>query len=98
MASSGFINLKIIVVGAPYTGKTNYVNKWTKDIFTDGYKATVVSEFGFRVFEHNEKLYRIQLWDLAGKDEDKSLAKIFSKDSHGCVVLSDATNSETREE
>ena len=94
MASSGFINLKIIVVGAPYTGKTNYVNKWTKNIFTDDYKATVVSEFGFRVFEHNEKLYRIQLWDLA----DKSLAKIFSKDSHGCVVLSDGTNSETRDE
>ena len=98
MTSSGFINLKIIVVGAPYTGKTNYVNIWTKNIFTDDYKATVVSEFGFRVFEHNEKLYRIQLWDLAGNDKDKSLAKIFSKDSHGCVVLSDATNSETREE
>ena len=98
MASSGFITLKIIVVGAPYTGKTNYVNKWTKNIFMDDYKATLVSEFGFRVFEHNEKLYRIQLWDLAGNDKDKSLAKIFSKDSHGCVVLSDATNSETREE
>ena len=98
MASSGFINLKIIVVGAPNTGKTNYVNKWAKNIFTDNYKPTIVSEFGFRVFEYNEKLYRIQLWDLAGNDKDKSLAKIFSKDSHGCAVLSDATNSETREE
>jgi Ras and EF-hand domain-containing protein len=60
-------NIKIIVVGNAGTGKTSFVNKWTKNTFSDNYKATIVSEFGCKIFEHKDILYRIQLWDLAGK-------------------------------
>jgi small GTP-binding protein len=59
-------DLKIIVVGNSGTGKTSFVNKWTKNTFSDAYKATIVSEFGYKIFEHKGKFYRIQLWDLAG--------------------------------
>jgi small GTP-binding protein len=91
-------DLKIIVIGTSGTGKTSFVNKWTKNIFSDTYKATIVSEFGFKIFEHEGKLYRIQLWDLAGQDKNAMVTKIFAKDAHGCVVMSDATNSQTRDE
>ena len=91
-------DLKIIVIGTSGTGKTSFVNKWTKNIFSDTSKATIVSEFGFKIFEENGKLYRIQLWDLAGQDKNAMVTKIFAKDAHGCVVMSDATNSQTREE
>ena len=91
-------DLKIIVIGTSGTGKTSYVNKWTKNIFSDTYKATIVSEFGFKIFEQDGKLYRIQLWDLAGQDKNAMVTKIFAKDAHGCVVMSDATNTSTREE
>lgn len=60
-------DLKIIVIGTAGTGKTSFVNKWTKNEFTENYKATIVSEFGFKILEVNGKIYRIQLWDLAGK-------------------------------
>ena len=91
-------DLKIIVIGSSGTGKTSYVNKWTKNIFQDEYKATIVSEFGFKVFEQEGKLYRIQLWDLAGQDKNSTVTKIFAKDSHGCVILSDATKPDTLDE
>ena len=74
------------------------MNKWTKNIFSDTYKATIVSEFGFKIFDEIGKLYRIQLWDLAGQDRNDMVIKIFAKDCHGCLVMSDATNIETREE
>ena len=90
--------IKIIVIGKSGTGKTSYVNKWTKNLFSDTYKATIVSEFGFKIVEENGKLYRIQLWDLAGQDKNAMVTKIFAKDAHGCVVMSDATNIQTREE
>ena len=96
---SGFrSDLKIIVIGTSGTGKTSFVNKWTKNIFSDTYKATIVSEFGFKIFEQDGKLYRIQLWDLAGQDKNAMVTKIFAKDAHGCVVMSDATNIQTRED
>ena len=87
--------LKIIVIGNSNTGKTSFVNKWTKGTFTDNYKATVVSEFSFKVFQFKDKYYRIQLWDLAGQDKNIHITKIFSKNSHGCIVLCDITNKET---
>ena len=82
-------DLKIIVIGKSGTGKTSFVNKWTKNIFSDTYKATIVSEYGFKIYEHNGKYYRIQLWDIAGQ---------FAKGSHGAIVMCDATNPETRNE
>ena len=101
MATSGSTfrsDLKIIVIGTSGTGKTSFVNKWTKNIFSDTYKATIVSEFGFKIFEQDGKLYRIQLWDLAGQDKNAMVTKIFAKDAHGCVVMADATNAQTRDE
>ncbi len=91
-------DLKIIVIGTSGTGKTSFVNKWTKNIFSDTYKATIVSEFGFKIFEQEGKLYRIQLWDLAGQDKNAMVTKIFAKDAHGCVVMADATNRQTRDD
>lgn len=77
---SGFrSDLKIIVIGTSGTGKTSFVNKWTKNIFSDTYKATIVSEFGFKIFEQEGKLYRIQLWDLAGQDKNAMVTKILQK-------------------
>ena len=90
--------IKVILIGESGTGKTSFVNKWTKNTFEEKYKATIVSEFGFKVFENEGKLYRIQLWDLAGQDKNAMVTKIFAKDAHGVVVMADASNIETREE
>ena len=86
---------KIIVVGNSGTGKTSFVNKWIKDTFEETYKATIVSEFSYKIADYKDKSYKIQLWDLAGMDQNICITKIFSKDSHGCIVLSDITDQKT---
>ena len=87
--------LKIIVVGNSGTGKTSFVNKWINNTFDENYKATIVSEFAYKIYDYKDKTYKIQLWDLAGMDQNICITKIFSKDSHGCVVLSDITDKKT---
>jgi len=57
-----------------------------------------LSEYGFKISEHNNQYYRIQLWDIAGQDKNAKLTKTFAKDSHGAVVMCDATNPSSREE
>ena len=90
--------LKIIVVGTSGTGKTSFVNKWIKNTFDESYKATIVSEFSYKVIDYKDKSYKIQLWDLAGMDQNICITKVFAKDSHGCIVVSDITNEKTLEE
>ena len=91
-------DLKILVVGHSGTGKTSFVRRWTKDEFKENYQATVVSEFGFKIHESKGNYYRIQLWDIGGQDKSPTMAKIFSRDSHGCVIISDSTNMKTLED
>ena len=91
-------DLKVIVIGASGTGKTSFVNKFAKNQFSESYKATIVSEFGFKIVEVNGNRYRVQLWDIAGQDKGGSMTKIFAKDSHGCVILSQVDKPETMED
>ena len=91
-------DIKIIVIGKSGTGKTSFVNKWTKNLFTDAYKATIVSEYGFKIYEHEGKYYRIQLWDIAGQDHNAKITKTFAKNAHGVIIMCDATNINSREE
>ena len=98
MTQSIRTDLKILVVGHSGTGKTSFVARWTKDEFKEKYQATIVSEFGFKIHESNGNLYRVQLWDIGGQDKSPTMAKIFSKDSHGCVIISDSTNLKTLED
>jgi small GTP-binding protein len=88
-------DLKILVVGHTGTGKTSYVKRWTGNEYKDVYKPTIGSEFSFKIHESKGNFYRIQLWDIGGQDKSSSIAKIFARDSHGCVVISDSTRSET---
>jgi small GTP-binding protein len=85
-------DLKIIVVGNAGTGKTSFVNRWTKNVFNERYKATIVSEFGYKILNINDVIYRIQLWDLAGQDKNTCITKIFCKDAHGVLIVSDCTD------
>jgi small GTP-binding protein len=95
MAKNIRCELKILVIGSSGTGKTSFVQRWTKGNFIENYKPTVVSDFGFKIIEYKEKKYRIQLWDIGGQDKSPFMAKIFSHDSHGCLVLSDCSKPET---
>ena len=91
-------DLKIVVMGKSSAGKTSFILKWTKNNINEEYKPTIVEELGFKIYEKNGKIYRIQYWDLAGQDENNLLFKIFANDAHGCIIVSDATNIQMREE
>ena len=91
------LDIKIVVVGNSGTGKTSFCNQWMKGIFNEEYKATIMSEFSNKIYSHNGNYYRVQIWDLAGQDKNIHTTKVFTKNSHGCLILCDATLPETLE-
>ena len=95
MANNDLRELKIMIIGSSGGGKTSFVQRWTKGEFSNDYKATIISDFGFKIFNYKNNLYRIQLWDIGGQDKSSSMAKIFARDSHGCIVVTDITINET---
>ena len=90
--------LRLIVIGNSGTGKSSLVNRYVRNRFDPNYKATVVSEFGYKIFPYNGYNYRVQIWDLAGQEKYSALTKIFSKNAHGVYLVSDSQRRETLEE
>mgnify|MGYP002626468236 FL=1 len=98
MSQSIRSDLKIIVIGCSGTGKTSFVQRWIRGEFEKVYKPTIVTEFQYKVYECRGQSYRILLWDIGGQDKTPAMAKIFTRDSHGCIVVSDITKKESLEE
>ena len=90
-------SIKIVIVGNSGTGKTSFCNRWMKDKFTDDYKATVMSDFSYKIYEYKGNYYKIQFWDIAGQDKNIYTSKVFLKGAHGSLIVSDITNKETLE-
>ena len=90
-------DLKIVIVGNSGTGKTSFCSRWVKDSFSDNYKATIMSEFSYKIYEYKGHYYKIQFWDIAGQDKNVYTSKVFTKDAHGCIILCDITNQDTLE-
>ena len=86
--------LKIMIIGSSGAGKTSFVQRWTKGEYSDDYKPTIISDFGFKIYGYKETLFRVQLWDIGGQDKSASMAKIFARDSQGCVVVTDISINE----
>lgn len=91
-------DIKIVVVGNSGTGKTSFCTRWVKEIFSDIYKATVMSDFSFKIYQYKGNYYKIQFWDIAGQDKNIYTSKIFTKGAHGSIVLCDITNPDTMRE
>jgi small GTP-binding protein len=82
-------DIKIIIIGCSGVGKTSFVQRWIKGYFEKVYRPTIVSDFQYKILEWRGKCYRILLWDIGGQDKTPSMAKIFTRNSHGCIVIND---------
>ena len=86
----GRTDIKIVVLGSSGIGKTSFCNMWLNNTFSEEYKATVMSEFSFKMYNYKGNYYKVQIWDLAGQDKNIYTSKVFTKGSHGCLILYDA--------
>ena len=58
---------KIIFVGDAGVGKTQIVNKFGKNTFSDEYKATIGVEYCSKNITLLNKIITLQMWDTAGQ-------------------------------
>ena len=93
----GRTDIKIVVLGSSGTGKTSFCNLWINNTFSEEYKATVMSEFSFKMYNYKGNYYKVQVWDLAGQDKNIYTSKVFTKGAHGCLILYDTQDKKSFE-
>ena len=86
---------KMILIGDRGVGKTNILNRYVNDTFSEATKSTVGVELGTKVEEYNNTKIKIQIWDTAGQERYKSITKTYYKGAKGAFIVYDITNKDS---
>ena len=87
-------DLKYIITGSN-AGKSSIVNRYITGIFRNQELLTISYDFEAKSVIINDKVYRIQIWDLCGQEQFKSITKIYNKGAACILIAYDITNKET---
>ena len=84
--------LKYVIIGDSGVGKSNILLQYINGKFVEDFKATVGVEFGAKNIEINNRIYRIQVWDTAGQEQFRSIARAYYKNSVCACIVYDITS------
>ena len=89
---------KILLLGDSSVGKTCFLKRYTENTFQDAYLSTIGLEFKYKLVTLEDGIIvKVQLWDTAGEERFRTIAKSYYKGAHGIVLIYDVTNRKTYE-
>ena len=91
---------KVILVGESGVGKTCLIVRFINNVFFEGSPSTTGANYASKVLEFKEYKNSLQydVWDTAGEERYRGLAKIFYKDAAIAILVYDITKRKTFEE
>ena len=100
MADEGATNCKVVLLGESGVGKTSIINRYTLNTFKSQRLPTTGANFVQKtiVLEDENKSIKFEIWDTAGQEKYRSLAKVFYKNSSVCILVYDITRKSSFEE
>ena len=84
-------DINILLLGNCDTGKTCFINKWTKNIFIETYSPTMISDYVMNIHQKGNILYKINIHELSGNNQYKSIISKYSEKINGYIFFSKAS-------
>ena len=86
---------KVVFVGDAGVGKTQIVNKFGENVFSEEYEATVGVGFCSKNINFFNKIIKLQLWDTAGQERFRAIVQSYYKSSNLIVLVYAINNRES---
>ena len=89
------LQLKILIIGEPGSGKTSLVRRYCNGVFDESYRATIGVDFAVKIIDYPSEEYpdiELRLWDIAGQDKYINFTRVYYSGAHGAIVVYDVTN------
>ncbi len=87
--------IKIMFIGEALVGKTAIITRYTKKIFVENYLSTIGIDFQNKFLSINDKKINVEIWDTAGQEKFRNIAKNYFQSSDGFVLVYDITNKDS---
>ncbi|RUS28867.1 hypothetical protein BC938DRAFT_481348 [Jimgerdemannia flammicorona] len=88
---------KIVLIGDSGVGKTNILNRFTKDSFNFESRSTIGVELAWKNLIIGNKTVRAQIWDTAGQERYRAITKAYYRGAVAALLVYDITKHDTFE-
>ena len=87
-------SIKVVLIGESGVGKTSIISQFTKGVFNQDIMSTNGATFSTKKkeFTEQQKILSFEIWDTAGQEKYRSLAKMFFKDAAVALLVYDITS------
>ena len=95
-----YLTCKVVLIGESGVGKTSIIQRYINNTFTPGIPTAGGANFTTKTmkFEEENQKIKFEIWDTAGQEKFRSLAKVFYKNAAVCILVYDITRKESFEE
>ena len=90
-----FLAFKIILLGDSSVGKTSLILRFCDDKFMEIGTSTIGVDTKTKDVRHNGKKIQLEIWDTAGEERFRTLAKNSYQGSDGIILVYDITQKKT---
>jgi small GTP-binding protein len=85
-------SFKFIVIGSSGVGKTCLLKRHVEDQFSGEEFSTIGAEYVSKIEEIDGQPIRLQIWDTAGQEKFRSIAKSYFRNAVGVIMVYDITD------
>ncbi len=89
---------KIVLLGESTVGKSSILTRLTNDTFSEITVSTFTEFFTEKEIEIKGEPIKFQIWDTAGQEKFRSIAKNYYVGCVGAILVYDITNRKTFEQ
>ena len=87
--------LSLVVIGDTGVGKSCLLLQFVDRRFSSVHDLTIGVDFGSRIVDINNEKIKLQIWDTAGQESFRSIARSYYRDAAGCLLVFDVTRKES---
>ena len=86
-------SIKVVLLGESAVGKTSIITRFVENKFKQDTMSSLSANFVSKKIDlGNNKSIKFDIWDTAGQEKYRALAKIFYQDSKIVILVYDITN------
>jgi len=83
---------KALLVGDSSVGKTALLTRWSDDVFSTSYIATIGVDFKIRTVTIDKAVVKLQMWDVAGQERFRTITRSYYRGAGLIFMCFDVTN------
>ena len=87
--------IKLVLVGHQYVGKTCIVRMATTGMFEDDTVSTLGASYTSKTLTVNSTEVRLQIWDTAGQERYRAMTPMYYRGAHVALVVYSVDNNES---